>query len=146
GRGDKACERAPTELAVGKVACAPAGLGGIPPPVAVGGETPHDLSLRPSFRLPQPAVANPTAGRLLLACPEAIAAQGPMAEEGGEAPPGVLATANAAQETRRCRVGAKVGVGLQIALAPGAQPQALRFEHGYVERQLHFFLPGNPGS
>src|SRR5262249_52551397 len=146
GRGNAAHQRAPAELAVGEVARASAGLGGVPLPVGVGGKTPHDLRLRPPFRLPQPAVADPTPGRLLLDRPVAKAAQGPMTEVGGEAPPGILAPANATQETCGCRVGAKAGVGLQIAPAPSAQPQALRFQPGYVERQVHFFLPGNPGS
>src|SRR5262249_17247596 len=52
---------------------------------------------------------------------------------------------NAAEETRGCRVGAKLGVGFQILLPPGTQPQALRVQDGYVERGAHFFFPGKPG-
>src|SRR5262245_35078208 len=90
GGRDAADERAPSEPAVGEGARAACGLRGVAAAVAMGGEAPDDFGLRPPLGFPQPAVADPVPGRLVLDHPVAIAAQAPMAEEHRHAPPGVL--------------------------------------------------------
>src|SRR5579872_4751127 len=67
-----------------------------------------------------------------------VAAQPPMAEIAGQAPPSVIARMHAADMARLVGVGVKRGEGLKVRFAPLAQDQPLGFDRGN-----HFFFPPN---
>src|SRR5688572_13822352 len=74
-RCDAADERGPSKPPVGVVAGAPCRFRLVAETAAARSQPPHHLGLRPAIRVPQPAVADPVPGRLLLQRPRAIAAQ-----------------------------------------------------------------------
>ena len=85
---DAADHRAQTDLAVGVVAGAPRRLRGEPVTMVIRSKPPHDLRLRPPFRVPKTTIAGEAASDFFLNDPTAVATKLPVSHLCGHSTPG----------------------------------------------------------
>ena len=125
--GDDGIDRLRGEGPVLRNAC---GLGGITVTPMFFGELPADLEPRPSFMAQHAGRADERTVGFALHRPEAVAAQIPMADGGGEGTPGIDAALRAADEAADFGVGGDAREPLEILRAPRAQDQTFGLKAG----------------